>query len=189
MPRAALQTSGAFLHPGRARSRGVAAECGVPARARSSMSTDKSTGSPQATVSLRRSPGRSPLKVRQQEMLQKGKRMLERYRNRKRSMLASSSSSLSASSKQASPMAPSQEADKENQGNAGPFRFGAAQMKPAGKQAAGPQDARRELAMPQVRPTDWCCACGDLSACAAAGSLSCATCSKHAAERLRGPCT
>jgi len=153
------------------------------------MSTDKSTGSPQATVSLRRSPGRSPLKVRQQEMLQKGKRMLERYRNRKRSMLASSSSSLSASSKQASPMAPSQEADKENQGNAGPFRFGAAQMKPAGKQAAGPQDARRELAMPQVRPTDWCCACGHLSACAAAGSLSCATCSKHAAERLRGPCT
>jgi len=40
----------------------------------SSMSTDKSWGSPQATVSLHRSPGRSPLKVRQQEMLQKGKR-------------------------------------------------------------------------------------------------------------------
>jgi hypothetical protein len=40
----------------------------------SSMSTDKSWGSPQATASLHRSPGRSPLKVRQQEMLQKGKR-------------------------------------------------------------------------------------------------------------------
>lgn len=116
------------------------------------MSTDKSTGSAMGgSVSLlRRSPGRSPLKVRQ-EMLQKGKRMLERYRSRKRSMLASSASSLSASSKQASPMQPSQEADKENQGNAGPFRFDAAQTDTAGKQAAGPSDARRELAMPQVR--------------------------------------
>ena len=80
--------------------------------------------------------------------------MLERYRSRKRNLLTSSASSLSASSKLASPAPPSREADKENLGNSGaPFQFGAAQTdsSAAGQQhVAGVLEARRELAMPQV---------------------------------------
>ena len=108
---------------------------------RSSMlSTNSSTSSPQKIYN---SVHRSPLKARQQELVLKGKRVLERYRNRKKALSSSMPSSMSCSTSScnqvSSPMPMNQEDNKEN----------CSSITGQQPRASVEAPARRELPMPE----------------------------------------